>query len=62
MDNTLLHASGNYPADKIEERINLALYDARLYLSGSYDEWDDKSDAAKQFGVSCGGGGSSSLL
>ena len=38
MDNAPLHASGLYPADKIEERINFALSHARLYLSESDDE------------------------
>ena len=30
LDNALLHASGLSPADKIEERINLALHHAQL--------------------------------
>ena len=62
MDNDLLHASGNYPEDKIEERIAFALSHARLYLSGSDDERDDKSAAANTLYISCGGGGSSSSL
>ena len=33
MDNNLLHASGIFPADKIEKRIYLALYHVRLYLA-----------------------------
>ena len=37
MDNALLYVSGNYPADKIEERITFALIHARLYLSESDD-------------------------
>ena len=32
MDNSLLHAYGHYPADKIEERINFVLSYAHLYL------------------------------
>ena len=38
MDSALLHASGNYPSDKIEERINLASSHARLYSAESDDE------------------------
>ena len=45
MGNSLLHASGHYPADKIEERINFALSHAHLYLFESDDEQDDKSAA-----------------
>ena len=55
MGNSLLHASGHYPADKIEERINFALIHARLYLSELDDEQDDKSAAANTFDISCGG-------
>ena len=62
MDNAILHASGHYPEDKIEERITLALSHARLYLFESYDERDDKSAAANAFDISCGGGISRSSL
>ena len=48
MDNSLLHASVNLPADK--------------YLAESDDERYNKSDAANTFDQSCGGGGSSSSL
>ena len=61
-DNAIMHASGHYPADKIEERIIFALIHARLYLSESDDEWDDNSAAANTFDISCGGGGYSSSL
>ena len=54
--------SGNYPAYKIEEQINFALIHARLYLSESYDERDEKYDAANTFDISCGGVGSSYSL
>ena len=57
MHNALLHASGHSPTDKIEERITFALIHACLYLSESDGEWDDKSDAANTFDISCGGGG-----
>ena len=60
MDNSLLYASRNYPADKIEDRINFALSHARLYLAESDDDWYDKSVAVNTFYVSCGDGGSSS--
>ena len=33
MDNALLHAYGHPPADKIKERITIALSHAHLYLS-----------------------------
>ena len=62
MDNDILHASGHPPADKIEERITLALIHSRLYLAESDDERDEKSDATNTFDISCGGGGSSSSL
>ena len=62
MENSLLHASGLSPEDKIEERIPFALCHARLYLTESYDYWDDKSAAANTFDISCGGKGSISLL
>ena len=62
MDNVLLHASGHYQEDKIEEWINFALRHAHLYLAESDDEWNDKSDAANTFDISCGGGGSRSSL
>ena len=47
MYNDLIHASGNSPEDKIEERITFDLSQARLYLAESYDERDNKSAAAK---------------
>ena len=47
MYNALLRASGLSPEDKIEERIPFALFHARLCLTVSSDDWDDKSDAAK---------------
>ena len=62
MGNFLLHASGHYPADKIEERINSALSHARLYLAKLDDEQDDKYAAANTFDISCGGEGYSSTL
>ena len=60
MDNALLHTSGHYPADKIEERSTFSLIHARLYLAESDDERDDKSAAANTFDIYCGGGGSRS--
>ena len=62
MYNALLHASGHYPTDKIEERINFALSHERLYLAEPDDEWENKFDAANIFCISCGGGGSRSSL
>ena len=62
MDNYLLHASGNSPADKIEEQITFSLIHAHLYVAESEDERDDKFAAAKTFDISCGGGGYSSSL
>ena len=62
MDNSLLHASVHSPADKIEERVTFALSHARLYLSESDDEQDDKSAAANIVNISCGSGRSSSSL
>ena len=62
MDNALLCESGIYPEDKIEERIPFALCHARLYLTVSYDDWDNKSAAENTFDISCGGGGSISSL
>ena len=62
MYNAIVHESGHYPADKIEERITFALIHARLNLSGLDDERYDKSDAANTFYIFCGGGVSSSLL
>ena len=62
MDNTLLHASGNYLADKKEHRITFALIHAHLYLSESDYERDNKSDAAKIFDRSCGAWGYISSL
>ena len=54
MDNALLHAPGNSPADKIEEQITFALIHARLYLAESDYEWDWKSATANTFVISCG--------
>ena len=54
--------SGHSPSYKIEGLITLALRHARLNLSESYDERDNKSAAANTFYISCGGGGSSSSL
>ena len=48
MYNDLLHSSGNYPADKIEEWITFALIHARLYLSESDNEQDGKSAVSKK--------------
>ena len=62
MDNALIHVSGHYPADKIEERITFDLSHACLYLAESDDERDDNYSTANTFDVSCGGGGSSSSL
>ena len=62
MDNYLPRASGLYPEDKIEERIPFALCHARLYLTVSYDDLDDKSAAANTFDISCDGGVSISSL
>ena len=62
MDNALLCASGLSLEDKIEERIYFALCHARLYLTVSYDDWDEKSAAANTFDISCGGGVSISSL
>ena len=62
MDNALLHASGNYSEDKIEEWITFALIHARLYLAESDNEQDDKSVSANTFNISCGGGRSISSL
>ena len=62
MDNALLHASGHYPADKIEGWITFTLIHARLYLDESDDEWYKNSAAANTFYISCGGGGYRSSL
>ena len=62
MDNYLLRASRNYSADKIEERITIALSHACLYLAESNDEREEKSAAANTFNISCGDGGSSYSL
>ena len=62
MYNALMYAYGHSPADKIEERIPIALIHAHLYLFESDDEQDDKSAAANTFGISCGGGESISSL
>ena len=57
MDNAILHASVNSPAEKIEEQINFALSHACLILPESDYEQDDKSSAANTFDISFGGGG-----
>ena len=62
MDNALLHASGNSPEYKIEERITFSLSHARLYLAESDDEQDDKSAIVNTFDISSGGRGSRSSL
>ena len=62
MDNSLLHASGHSPVDKIEDRITLDLIYACLYLSESDAEQDENSAAVNTFDISCGDGGYSSLL
>ena len=62
MYNALLRASGLSPENKIEERIPFSLFHARLYLTESYYDWDEKSTAANIFDISCGGGGSISSL
>ena len=38
MDNSLLHAFGHYPADKIEQLITFTLSHTRLYLAESDGE------------------------
>ena len=58
MDNALLYASGLSQEEKTEEQIPFALCHARLYLTESYDDWDDKYVAANTFDISYGGGGS----
>ena len=62
MDNAILHASGNSPADRIEERITFALSHACIYLFESDDERDDKPAAANTINISYGGGRSRSSL
>ena len=62
MDNALLYASGNCPADKIEERINFALRYASLYWAESDDEQYGKYAAANELCIYFGGGGYSSSL
>ena len=62
MYNDILHVYGHYPEDKTEERIAFSLSHARLYLSESDDEKDDKSAVAKTFDIFCGGGVSISSL
>ena len=51
-----MHASRNFPADKIEDLITFAFSHARLYLFESDDERDNNYAAAKHFDVSCGDG------
>ena len=55
MYNALLHATGNYPEDKIEERVTFALSHARLYLFESNDERYNNYATANTFDISCGG-------
>ena len=62
IDNALLRASVIFPEDKIEEQIPFALCHTRLYLTVSYDDWDDKSAAANTFDISYGVGLSISSL
>ena len=62
MDNALLYASGISLEDKTEERIPFALCHACLYLTVSYDDWDNKSAAANTFDILCGVGVSISSL
>ena len=62
MDNALVHASGNFPADKIWERITFALSHACICLAESDDERDKKSAAANTFDIYYGNGVSSSSL
>ena len=62
MDNVLVHASGNPPADKIEDRITFTLSHALLYLSESNNEQNNKSADVNKFNIFCGDGGSSSSL
>ena len=62
MDNSLPHASGHSPADKIEEQVTFSLIHARIYLAESDDEQDNSSPAANILYISCGGGGYSSSL
>ena len=62
MYNVVLYASGHFTAYKIEERITFALSHARLYLSESDDEQDDKYAAANTLDIYYVGGGSSSSL
>ena len=62
MDNALIHVSGHYPADKIEERIPFALSNTHLYLAESDDERDDNYATANIFDISCSCGGYISSL
>ena len=62
MDIDILQASGHFPEDKIEEQIKISLSHACSYLFKSDDEWVDKYAAANTFDISCGGGGSRSLM
>ena len=62
MDNYLLHASGHSSSDQIENQINLFLSHAHLCLVESDDKLDDDSASINTFDLSCGDGGSSSLL
>ena len=54
--------NGLSPEDKLEERITLSLYHARLYLAELDDDWADKSSDENIFNISCGGGVSRSSL
>ena len=62
MENDLLHESGIFQEDKIEEQIPFTLCHARLYLTESYDDWDYKSASANTFNISCCDGGYISSL
>ena len=60
MYNALLNASGNYPADKIKDRILFSLSHLCLYLAELDDELYNKSADANTSGISCVSGGSRS--
>ena len=62
MDNALLHTYGHSRSNTREEQITFTLSLARLYLSESDDEQDDKSDSSNKLYISCGGGRSSTSL
>ena len=52
MYNAILNAPGHPPADKIEERINLDLRNAPLYLAESDYELDNKYTDVNTFDIS----------